>query len=273
MAYREVAMWEILTVLERIGRGESQGAVARTTGHVRKTIRRSVRTARSLGWEPGTDPHTEALAAAVFLRHRPAGARRPGGVEEELLPPHLETIRGWLTPASGHKRGLRLTKVRKLLARQGVEVPYTSLHRFAVNYCDFGKGHRATVRMAGCEPGGPAEVDFGRLGLVPDPAKYAPTRTPQSCHPRSLPCGAGAGPRPWAGPASSRAIRPPLPRAEGGMARQLGGQPPTPAVPPPTTTSTPPTPSNSSPPFRRRASIFRCRWDRTGATQTSTGTG
>ena len=53
MAYREVAMWEILAVLERIGRGESQAAVARTTGHGRKTIRGYVRTARSLGWEAG----------------------------------------------------------------------------------------------------------------------------------------------------------------------------------------------------------------------------
>jgi hypothetical protein len=82
-------MWEILTVLERIARGESQAAVARTTGHVPKTIRRYVRAAESLGWEPGTDPTTEALAAKVFLRHRPAGARGPGRVEEDLLP-HLE---------------------------------------------------------------------------------------------------------------------------------------------------------------------------------------
>ena len=49
MAYREVATWEILAVLERFGRGESQAAVARWTGHTRKTIRRYVRTAESLG--------------------------------------------------------------------------------------------------------------------------------------------------------------------------------------------------------------------------------
>ena len=97
MAYREVAMWEILAVLKRIGRGESQAAVARTNGHTRKTIRRYFRTAKSLGWEPGTDPPSEALAAEVFLRHRPTGDRGPGEAEEELLP-HLEAIRRWLTP-------------------------------------------------------------------------------------------------------------------------------------------------------------------------------
>jgi hypothetical protein len=168
MAYREVAMWEILSILECIGRGESQSAVARVTGHCRKTIRRYVRTAESLGWKPGTDPPSEALAAEVFLRHRPTGDGRPGDAEEELLP-HLEAIRAWLTPKSGEKRGLRLTKVKQLLERRGTRVPYSSLHRFAVNHCGFGISNRATVRMAECEPGELAEVDFGRLGLVPDP--------------------------------------------------------------------------------------------------------
>jgi hypothetical protein len=43
MAYREVAMWEILAVLERVGRGESQAAVARTTGHIYTADRGSER--------------------------------------------------------------------------------------------------------------------------------------------------------------------------------------------------------------------------------------
>ena len=168
MAYREVAMWEILAVLERIGRGETQTAVACTTGHGRKTIRGYIRTARSLGWEVGSEPPSEALAAAVFERHRPASERGPGAVEEDLLG-HLETIRGWLEPEPGGKRGLQLTKVHELLERQGVRVAYSTLHRFAGKHCGFGRVGRTTVRMAECEPGELAEVDFGRLGLVPDP--------------------------------------------------------------------------------------------------------
>jgi hypothetical protein len=54
MAYREVAMWEILAVLERFGRGETGAAIPQATGHTRKTIRRYVRTAQSLGWEAGS---------------------------------------------------------------------------------------------------------------------------------------------------------------------------------------------------------------------------
>jgi transposase len=89
-------------------------------------------------------------------------------MEEQLLF-HQAEIAAWLTAAPDEKRGLRLTKVHQLLGRQGVRVPYSSLHRFVVKHCGFGRGARVTVRMAECEPGELAEVDFGRLGLVPDP--------------------------------------------------------------------------------------------------------
>lgn len=167
MAYREVAMWEVLSVLRRAGRGESQAAVARATGHSRKTIRRYVATAAELGWCPGGPEPTEELAAEVSRRLRTTHGRPPGEVEQRLMP-HRAQIQAWIEPKKGQKRGLRLTKIRELLARQGVEVPYSSLHRFAVNHCGFAERARITVRMAPCEPGELAEVDFGRLGLVPD---------------------------------------------------------------------------------------------------------
>jgi transposase len=50
-----------------------------------------------------------------------------------------------------------------------VHVPYSSLHRFAIKHCGFAERRRITVRMAECEPGELAEVDFGRLGYVWDP--------------------------------------------------------------------------------------------------------
>ena len=171
MSYREVAMWEVLNVLRRIGRGESKSAVARTTGHDRKTIGRYVAVALELGWQPGRDEPTETLAAAVAARHSPGRDRGPGEAEALLLP-HRERIKKWLKPEErelGQKRGLRLTKVHTLLARQGIVVPYSSLHRFAVNHCGFGERQRLTVRMAESAPGEVAEVDFGRLGLVPYP--------------------------------------------------------------------------------------------------------
>ena len=50
MAYREIAMWEILEVLWRVHRGEGQRAIQRVTGHGRTTIRRWVACATELGW-------------------------------------------------------------------------------------------------------------------------------------------------------------------------------------------------------------------------------
>lgn len=168
MAYREVAMWEILSVLRRLHRGQSKSAIAQATGHSRSTIRRYEHVARDLGWSAGAEEPSEELAARIGRRLRPASSRETGEAEAELLP-HREQIRTWLTPPAGEKRGLRLTKVHQLLARQGVHVPYSSLHRFAAKHCGFGERRRITVRMAECEPGELAEVDFGRLGLVPDP--------------------------------------------------------------------------------------------------------
>lgn len=167
MAYREVAMWEILNVLRRIGRGETKLSVADQTGHSRSTVRRYVAAAMELGWRPGVDEPTEDLAAAVGLRLSPAGDRSAGEAEARLLP-HTETIRKWLEPGPTEKRGLRLSKVHELLRRQKVEVPYSSLHRFAVKHCGFSDHRRITVRMAECPPGELAEVDFGRLGVVWD---------------------------------------------------------------------------------------------------------
>jgi hypothetical protein len=56
-----------------------------------------------------------------------------------------------------------------MLGRNGVVVPHISLHRFAVKHCGFGAG-RMAVQVADCAPGELMEVDFGRLGLVSDPA-------------------------------------------------------------------------------------------------------
>ncbi len=166
MAYREVDMWEILEVLRRFHRRESKAAIKRATGRTRKTVRRYVEKAREVGWDGEVEPD-EALAVEVARRLKPVADEPREGTSEAALTPHREQIRTWLFPEEG--RGLRLAKVHDLLGRQGVEVPYSSLHRFAVGHLGFQARRRTTVRMAEVEPGELAEVDFGRLGLVPAP--------------------------------------------------------------------------------------------------------
>ena len=171
MAYREVDMWEILEVLRRLHRGERHAAIERATGRTRKTIRRYKQRARKLGWQPGGEKEPdEGLAVAVAQSLRPVTDAEGLGAIEAKLMPHRTAITEWVSPADG-SRGLRLSKVHDLLIRQGVRVPYSSLHRFAVSYCSFRERQRVTVRVAEVAPGELAEVDFGRLGLVYDPAK------------------------------------------------------------------------------------------------------
>ena len=169
MVYREVDMWQILEVLRRIRRGETVSAVASATGRDRKTVRRYAELARELGWKG--EP-TEELAASIWRRVRPVRRDgKQGGSERKLLA-HREEITGWLEDA-GDGRGLRLSKVHQLLTRRGIVVPYSSLHRFAVRHCEFADRRRMTVRVAPSKPGEAAEVDFGRLGLVPHPGSGA----------------------------------------------------------------------------------------------------
>jgi transposase len=177
MAYKEVAMWEILNVLRRIGRGEIISEVARVTEHDRKTVRRYVSIAKELGWVPGEEEPDEELAVRVFKQLRPVSTEQSPGETEQLLLPHTKTISDWLKSDDEFAKGLRLTKVHQLLARQGVDVPYSSLHRFAVKHCGFSDRRRITVRMADTEPGEVVQVDFGKLGLIPDSQKPGHRRT------------------------------------------------------------------------------------------------
>jgi len=69
-------------------------------------------------------------------------------------------------------QGLTLTQIHTLLGRRGVVVSYRILHRYAITELGFGK-RRATVAVLDGEPGSELQVDFGRLGLIPDPASGA----------------------------------------------------------------------------------------------------
>jgi hypothetical protein len=85
---------------------------------------------------------------------------------------HHDQIEAWLDS------GLMAVKVHDLLARRGVVVAERTLHRCAKEECGHGRGRRPTVRMADGEPGGELQVDFGYMGLLPDPT----TGRQRRCH-------------------------------------------------------------------------------------------
>ena len=157
-------MVEVKEILRLWLDGRSLREVTRLSGVDRKTVRRYVDAAQACGADraEGAQQLTDELLGSVVGVVRPERPRGTGTAWEALAG-QREQISGWLA------RGLTLTKVHVLLGRQGVVVSYRTLHRFATTELGFGR-KQATVRVADGQPGGEVQVDFGRLGLVPDPA-------------------------------------------------------------------------------------------------------
>ena len=162
MAYRELGVIELREVWRRYSAGDGVRAIARGTGVDRKTVAKYVAAAVAVGLHRGAPSPTDEQLAAFVSRLRAMPVGRPGELPARLAR-YQGQIQSWLAD------GLRLTKIHRRLREQGVGVPYSSLHRFAQRHCGFGTP-AVTVRVADPPPGEAAEIDFGLLGLWPDPA-------------------------------------------------------------------------------------------------------
>jgi transposase len=137
--------------------------IAERAGVDRKTARRYIDAAVELGVsrECGQQQLSDELIGTLINAVRPERGSGHGQAWDRLLSVEAE-IRAWV------EDGLQLTNIHGKLERQGVLVPYRTLHRFAVERCGFGRS-RATVRVADGEPGVECQIDFGRLGMLHDP--------------------------------------------------------------------------------------------------------
>jgi transposase len=162
MAYREVSVIEVREVLRGWLGGAGLRVVAGQAGVDRKTARRYVLAAEAAGVvrDGGLGQLSDEVLGAVVAAVRPA---RPAGHGSawQLLQAHRDEV----TALVG--QGLTVAKIGDLLTRRGVVVPYRTLHRFCVQCCGFGR-RGATVRVADGDPGQECQIDFGKLGLVPD---------------------------------------------------------------------------------------------------------
>jgi hypothetical protein len=107
-------MIEIREVLRLRGAGLPKKRIAAQLGLDRKTVRRYLRAAATSG-VPVTAAISDDEGRQVLLALQPAGGR-PRGDGWALCRDHRAAIEGWLAD------GLRLTKIRKLLVRQGVQI-------------------------------------------------------------------------------------------------------------------------------------------------------
>jgi transposase len=155
--YREVTMVEITEVLRLWLAGTPKKRIAAQLGLDPKTVRRYVEVSRETGLQPGT-ALTDTHVQAVLLALHPGGGR-PRGDSWARCVAQRAVVEQWL------RDGVRLSKIRKLLVRQGVEIPYPTLHRFAVLELRFGQT-AATMPVADGEPGQELQVDTGWVGWL-----------------------------------------------------------------------------------------------------------
>lgn len=160
MAYREVTMEEIKEVVRRWLGGAPVREIARQGIADRKTVRRYVGAAEACGLTRGSPESalSEEVLGAIVVRLAPSRARVHGS-GWELCARERERIQRLLD------RGVRLTKVRRLLRREGVSVPYATLWRFASAELGFGQA-RGTIPIADCGPGEELQVDTGWMCLL-----------------------------------------------------------------------------------------------------------
>ena len=168
MGFREVSVVEVREVLRAWVEGHGLRKVAERAGVDRKTARRYVAAAEAAGLTrtAGVEAVSDELIGLVVDAVRPA---RPNGhgASWELLLAHEERIRVWVKGGDGQEP-LSIVKIEELLARQGVRVPYRTLHRFAVERCAF-RVKGTTVRVVDGEPGVECQIDFAQMGLLDDP--------------------------------------------------------------------------------------------------------
>jgi hypothetical protein len=131
-AFREVDVVAVRDMLRGWLDGGGLRTIAERAGVDRKTARRYVEAAQAAGLARDADLAAvdDALIGAVIDVVRPARPYGHGTGWGTLLG-RREDVTDWVG------QGLSIVKIHEMLTRSGTQVPYRTLHRFAVAECEF----------------------------------------------------------------------------------------------------------------------------------------
>ncbi|MDA8292649.1 MAG: hypothetical protein M0Z33_13380 [Actinomycetota bacterium] len=154
---------EVREVLRRWVRGEGERPAAGAAGVDRKTARRHIAAGLEAGLVRNGDEAqlSDELIGLVCEKVRPSRPDGHGAAWRTLLAEE-EAVKVLLD------KDLTMVKAHELLCRKGVVVPYRTFVRSCTERFGAGRRARITVRVADPKPGIELQVDFGRMGLVPD---------------------------------------------------------------------------------------------------------
>ena len=128
MGYRKLSTADIQELMRRWRAQEGVRQIARETGIDRKTVRRYIAAAKSFSIERdrAQDPSAEEIAQITQkVQARPA--RAPSEAWKQLMP-----YKDKIAACIDDQQRVRLRSIRALLAREGVNVTYWTLRRFAI---------------------------------------------------------------------------------------------------------------------------------------------
>lgn len=161
-------MFDVIEVLRRWQAGQSAREMERAGVGNRKTVARYVKAAIAAGVGQ-SDALTDEVVRKVLCDVQERPEPTPS-LQWSTLEACRDRISTWLVPPAAGRgeakpRPLRLVRIHELLAREGIDVCYTTLRRFVCEELGFRKP-RATVRVDDPPAGEEAQIDFGTMGYV-----------------------------------------------------------------------------------------------------------
>ena len=162
-------MNEIVEMIYQWHKGAGVKGISQSLGSDRDTVRKYVRMAQKVGIDRGK-PFPEGEEVASKLKGFMDSAPRRQTPAKDLIAPHREWIDSLL-----QKPQMTAKQVWKLFREKtGLAVGYCTMKRYLRSHFQFG-APPVTVRLE-VEPGSQAQVDFGGVGMMVDPATSKPRR-------------------------------------------------------------------------------------------------